>query len=230
MSGLINWRVILHCSRFKSLMWPHLLQFLVPRGRTHIMIALIRIIFSSQFFIITNCQLAYILLHYHHFRCSQNIRNYHESVRHQYFCTSSFIQTCLLDVNDYSHNSAIFLDNFCGYIDGQNALQRHTIWNIHLKPNINIHFLKFGLFDNYWYCDYEYLKVYSNNKTFTFCGYRLPWVYDAYDTEVKIILMTQRTGAKHYQLEFFILRSICSKLSTFYSILPIISCTKYTWS
>ena len=149
-----------------------------------------------------NCQLAHILLHYHHFQCSQNTRNYRESIRHQYLCTSPLIRTCISDDNVYSHNSIIFLDNFCGFIDGQNALQPHTIWNIHLKPNINIHFLKFVLLDNYWYCDYEYLMVYSNNKTSTFCGNRFPWVYDAYDTKVKIILMTQRTGTEHYQLEF----------------------------
>ena len=147
-----------------------------------------------------NCQLAYIWLNYQHFQCSQNANNYFESIRHQYLCSSSFIWTCISDVNDYSH-SAIHLNYFCGFIDGQNALQHRTIWNIHLKQNINIQFLKFVLFDNYWYCDHEYLKVSSNNKTSTFCGNRLPWVHDAADTQVKIILMTQRTGTKHYQLE-----------------------------
>ena len=103
----------------------------------------------------------------------------------------------------YSHRSVTVLDYFCGFIDGRNALQSRTIWNIHLKPNINIHFLKFVLFNNYWYCDYEYLRVSSNNKLSTFCGNRLPWVHDASTTSVKIILMThvQRAGTKNYQLE-----------------------------
>ena len=105
------------------------------------------------------------------------------------------------DVNAYSHSSSIFLDYFCGFIDGRNALQSRTIWNIHMKPNINIHFLKFILFDNYWYCDYEYLRVKSNDKSTTFCGNRLPWMHDASDTRVTIILMTLPTGTKNYQLE-----------------------------
>ena len=165
------------------------------------MVVMIRLILFLLFFTTVNCQLAYIWLNHHHFQCSQNTRNYHESIRHQYLCTSSVIWACISDVNVYSHNSVIFLDNFCGFIDGQNVLQQHTIWNIHLKPNINIHFLKFFLLDNYWYCDYEYLKVYSNNKISTFCGKRFPWVYDASDTDVKIILMTQRFDIKNYRMK-----------------------------
>ena len=161
---------------------------------------IIRIVLSSLFLTTVNCLLANIWLNYHHFQCSQNTNNHFESIRHQSLCTSSLIWTCISDVNNYSH-SAILLHYFCGFIDGQNALQHSTIWNIHLKPNINIHFLKFILLDHYWYCDYEYLRVYSNNKTTTFCGNRLPWVYDAYDTKVKIILLTQRTSTKNYQLE-----------------------------
>ena len=162
---------------------------------------MIRLVLFSLFFTTVNCQLAYIWLNYQHFQCSQNANNYFESIHHQYLCTSSLIWTCISDVNDYSDNAIIFLDYFCGFIDGQNALQPHTIWNIHLKPNVHIHFLKFVLLDNYWYCDYEYLRVYSNNKTTTFCGLRLPWVHDASDTKMKIILMTQRTGIKNQQLE-----------------------------
>ena len=162
---------------------------------------MIRLILFSLFLTAVNCQLAYVYLNYHHFQCSQNTRNYRESIRHQYRCTYTLTWTCRSDVNVYSHNSELFLDYFWGFIDGQNALQPQTIWNIHLKPNVNIHFLNFFLLDNYWYCDYEYLKVYSNNKTTTFCGIRFPWVHDASDTKVKIILMTQRFGTKNYQLE-----------------------------
>ena len=165
------------------------------------MIIKIRLILFSLFLTTVNCQLAYIWLNYHHFRCAKNTRNYRESVNHQYLCTSSFIGTCISDVNVYSHRSVIFLEYFWGYIDGRNALQTHTIWNIHMKPNINIHFLKFILFDNYWYCDYEYLRVSSNNKSSTFCGNRLPWIHDASDTRVKLILMTPWAGTKNYQLE-----------------------------
>ena len=180
-------------------MWPHLSQFSVSRARTYSMIVMIRLIVSSLFLTTINCQLAYVWLNYQHFQCSQNTRNYHESIRHQYLCTSSLI--CISDDNVYSHSFVIFLDYFCGFIDGQNALHPNTIWKIYLKPNINIQFLKFVLLDNYWYCDYEYLRVYSNNKTSTFCGNRIPWVYDASDTDVEIILMTQRFGTKNYQLE-----------------------------
>ena len=107
------------------------------------------------------------------------------------------------DVNEYSHSSVIVPKYFCGFIDGQNALQRHTVWNIHLKPYIKIHFLKFELFDYYWFCDYEYLRVSGNNKSATFCGNRLPWVHDAAATSVNIILMThvQRAGTRNYQVE-----------------------------
>ena len=164
---------------------------------------MIRLILFSLFLTTVNCQLAYLWLDYHHIQCAQNTRNYRESVRHQYLCTSSFIWTCISDVNVYSYSSVIVPNYFCGFIDGRNAAERHTVWNINLKPNIKIHFLKFVLFDNYWYCDYEYLRVSSSNKISTFCGKRLPWVHDASDTSVNISLMThmQRAGTKNYQLE-----------------------------
>ena len=167
------------------------------------MIVMIRLILSSLCLITVNCQLAHIWLDYNLFQCAQNTRNYRESVHHQYLCTSSLIWTCISDVNEYSQSSVLVLKYICGFIDGQNALQRHTVWNIHLKPNINIHFLKFELFDYYWFCDYEYLRVSGNNKSSTFCGNRLPWVHDAAATSVNIILMThvQRAGTKNYQLE-----------------------------
>ena len=78
--------------------------------------------------------------------------NYRESLYHQYMCLSSVIGTCIKDDNVYFHSpvkAIISLDNFCGYIDGRNALQSPTIWIIVLSPNIHIHFLKFALFDNY---------------------------------------------------------------------------------
>ena len=164
---------------------------------------MIRLIVFSLFLTAVNCQLAYIWLKYNLFQCAHTSGNYHGSVHHQYLCSLSFTWTCISDVNEYSHSPVIVPEYFCGFIDGRNGLQRHTVWNIHLKPNINIHFLKFVLFDNYWYCDYEYLRVSSNNKSSTFCGNRLPWVHDAADTSVKIILMThvQRAGTKNYHLE-----------------------------
>ena len=167
------------------------------------MIVMIRLILSSLCLTTVNCQLTHIWLNYNLFQCTQNARNYHASIHHQYLCTFSFIWTCVSDVNEYSHSSIIVPQSFCGFIDGRNALQRHTIWNIHIKPNINIYFLKFKLFDNYWYCDYENLRVSSNNKSSTFCGNRLPWVHDAAAASVNIIFMThvQRAGTKNYQLE-----------------------------
>ena len=141
---------------------------------------MIRLILFSLFLATVNChQLGYSWLNYHHFQCAQNTRNYRESVHHQYLCTFSFLRTCISDINAYSHSSVNVPEYFCGFIDGRNALLPRTIWNIHLKPNINIHFLQFVLFDNYWYCDYEYLRVNSNDKSSTFCGNRLPWVHDA---------------------------------------------------
>ena len=119
---------------------------------------MIRIILFSLFLNAVTCQLAYIWLNYQHFHCAQNTRNYRESVGHQYLCTSSLIRTCISDANEYSHSSVVFLNYFCGFIDGRNALQPYTIWSIYLKSNIKIYFLNFTLYDNYWYCDYEHLK------------------------------------------------------------------------
>ena len=127
------------------------------------MIIMIRLILFSLFLRAVNCQLPYIWLHYQHFQCAQNARSYYESVHHQYLCTCSLIQSCISDVNVYSQSSVIFLNYFDGFIDGQNAIQPHTIWNIHLKQNVKVYFLKFILFHNYWFCDYEYLRVNSIN-------------------------------------------------------------------
>ena len=89
------------------------------------------------------------------------------------------------------------------FIDGRNVLQPHTVWNIsiHTYPNIQIHLSKFALLHNYWYCDFEYLRIYSGNKSSIYCGNRLPWMHDALDTTVKIVFVTHRYGQKNYQLE-----------------------------
>ena len=100
-------------------------------------------------------------------------------------------------------SSGLSLDHFCGFIDGQNVLQPHTVWNIniHTYPNIQIYLFKFALLHDYWYCDFEYLRIYSGNKSSIFCGNRLPWIYDALDTRVKIVFVTHRYGQQNYQLE-----------------------------
>ena len=160
-----------------------------------------RLILFSLFLTAVNCQLAYIWLNYQHFQCAQNTKNYHESVRHQYLCTSSVIRTCIHDDNAYTYSSVISLNYFCGFIDGRNPLQPRTIWNIHLKPNIKIQFLKFLLSHYYWYCDYEFLRIYSTTDTSTFCGNRFPWAYDASNTRLKLMLVTYQPGRENYQLE-----------------------------
>ena len=163
---------------------------------------MLRLILFSLFLSAVNCQLAYIWLNYHHFQCAQNTRNYREFIQHQYLCTSSVIRTCIYDNIAYTQSPVISLNYFCGFIDGRNALQPHTIWNIHIKPNIKIQFLKFVLSHNYWYCDYEFLRVYSNtSKISTFCGNRLPWSYDASNTRLKIMLVTHHSGWENYQVE-----------------------------
>ena len=183
-------------------MTPPYCSGLRASDRTHSMIIMNRFILFSLFLTAVNCQLAYIWLNYHHFECAKNTRNYRESIQHQYLCTSSLIWTCISDVNTYSHSSVISLNYFCGFIDGRNALQPRTIWNIHLKPNIEIQFLKFLLSHYYWYCDYEFLRIYSNNKTSKFCGNRLPWAYDASNTRLTIMfVMPYQPDRENYQLE-----------------------------
>ena len=160
-------------------------------------------ILSTLFFTTVDCQLADNWMKHQHFSCVQNTKaeNVHDSIQRQYLCISSAFWTCISDVNVYAPSSVVSLDYFCGFIDGRNAIRQHTTWDIHMKPNIHIHFLTFSLFNNYWYCDDEYLRVYSNNETSTFCGIRLPWVYDASDTTVKLILVSPRFGTENYQLE-----------------------------
>ena len=148
-----------------------------------------------------HCQLAFFWLNHQQFQCAQNTRNYRAAVHHQYSCISSLTWTCIRDLNVYTPNSVISLAYFCGFIDGQNVKQSNTIWHIHVTPNIHVHFTKFSLFNNYWYCDSELLKVTSENKVNTFCGNRLPWVYDASAPSVSITLSTQRFSSTHYQVE-----------------------------
>ena len=162
---------------------------------------MIRLILFSLVLTAVNSQLAYIWLNYHHFQCAQNTRNYRESIRHQYLCTSSQIRTCIYDDNVYTGSSDISLNYFCGFIDGRNALQPHTIWHIHLKPNIKIDFLKFMLSHYFLCCDHEFLRISSNNKSSTFCGNRFPWVYDASDTRLDIMLVTHYSSRENYQVE-----------------------------
>ena len=159
------------------------------------------LIFFLLFLSAVSCQLAFIWLHQHHFQCSQNTKSYREAVSHQYLCISSLTWTCIMDAIDYSSHSVISLGYFCGLINGQNAIQPHTIWNINFKPNIHVHFAQFSLSHNYWYCDYEYMKVLSNNKSNIFCGKRLPWIYDASDSLVTIIFSTRRLDSKYHQVE-----------------------------
>ena len=179
---------------------PTFLQLSVLQPRKLIMIT--TIILISLFLTIGNCQLAFVWLNNHHFQCAQNTMNYCHALQHQYLCLSSVLWACISDVSVYSRSPIISLNYFCGFIDGRNALQPRMIWNIDLKPNIHIHFNEFFLSNNYWYCDYEYVSVYSNYKRSTFCGSRIPWVYDASDTRVNIILVTPRFGTESYQLQF----------------------------
>ena len=105
----------------------------------------------------------------------------------------------------YAYNySSIHLDHFCGFINLEYVWQREIIWNIRVQPNIHINFLIFSLFEFniYWWCDFEYLRAVATNKNSTFCGKRLPWVYDASDSSVKMVFFTERFGSLHYQLQF----------------------------
>ena len=159
------------------------------------------IIFSLLVLTPVNCQLAFIWLNHQQFQCAQNTRNYRDAVHHQYSCIFSLTWTCIRDLNDYTPRSVISLAYFCGFIDGQNMKQSNTIWHIHVKPNIHIHFTKFSLFNNFWYCDSELLELTSENQVSVFCGNHLPWVYDASAPSVSISLSTQRFGSTHYQVE-----------------------------
>ena len=162
---------------------------------------MIAIIFSLLVLTHVNCDLAAIWLNNQLFKCAQITGSYNEVVKHQYMCISSLTWICARDVNAYTPGSVLSLDYFCGFINVQNAKQSPTIWNIHVRPNIHVHFLKFSLFHNYWYCDFEYIRITTTSKTSTFCGNRLPWIHDASDVSVSISLSTQRFGSKHIQVE-----------------------------
>ena len=162
---------------------------------------MIAIIISLLVLTPVNCQLAFIWLSHQQFQCAQNTRNYREAVSHQFLCLSSVTWTCVRDTNVYTPSSVISLDYFCGFIGGQNARRSHTTWNIYMSPNIHVHFNKFSFFANYWYCDVEYLRVTSKDKSSTFCGNRLPWIYDASAFSVSIALSTERFGSMRYQIE-----------------------------
>ena len=150
-----------------------------------------------------NCQLAFTWLNQQQFQCAQNIMNYHEAIQHQYMCIFSRTRTCVVDANTQYYNS-IYLDNFCGFISLKYFTQCEITWSIYVVPNIHINFLNFSLFEltRYWRCDLEYLRAVTTNKKSTFCGTRLPWVYDASDSFVKLIFFTEQFGFHNYQLEF----------------------------
>ena len=161
--------------------------------------------FVSLLFLTTvNSQLAFIVLHHQHFQCMQSAKtNYRAAIQHQYFCVSSLTLTCVKDATDYTSGSMISSRHFCGFFNGRNAMHPQTIWNIHAKTsNVHIHFLLFKLLHNYWFCDYEYLRVINSNKDSIFCGERYPWVYDVLNSSVKLLFITPRLGLRHYQLEF----------------------------
>ena len=150
-----------------------------------------------------NCQLTFTWLNQHQFQCAQNIRNYREAIQHQYMCICARTRTCAVDTNAHYYNS-IHLDHFCGFISLSNFTQCEITWSIYVVPNIHINFLNFSLFEltSYWQCDFEYLRAVTTNKNSTFCGRRLPWVYDASDSLVKLIFITERFGVQEYQLQF----------------------------
>ena len=131
---------------------------------------MIVIIFSLFVLMPVHRQLAFFWLNHQHFQCAQNTRNYREAVHHQYSCIFSLTWTCIRDLNVYTPSSVISLVHFRGFIDGQNMKQSNTIWHIHVKSNIHVHFTKFSLFHNYWYYDSDSLKITSENKVSVFCG------------------------------------------------------------
>ena len=169
-------------------------------SRVHIMILLILVSFCVT---TLNCQLAFTWLNQHQFQCAQNIRNYREAIQHQYMCICASTRTCAVDTNAHYYNS-IHLDHFCGFISLSNFTQCEITWSIYVVPNIHINFLNCSLFEltSYWQCDFEYLRAVTTDTNSTFCGRRLPWVYDASDSLVKLIFFTERFGYHQYQLEF----------------------------
>ena len=166
------------------------------------MVIIINIFMPLLFLSGANCQLAYTWLVHQQFECSQNTRNVHEAVKHQYMCIFSHTWTCVVDANTYSYRP-LYLDHFCGFINSNYVAQNEVTWNINVKPNIHIYFQNFSLWSNYWYCDFEYLQVITSNINSTFCGTRLPWVHDASDSSVKIIFFTKRFGSKKYQFQLY---------------------------
>ena len=169
-------------------------------SRVHIMILLI---LASLCVTTLNCQLAFTWLNQQQFQCAQNIRNYREAIQHQYMCIVPRTRTCVVDANAHNYSS-IYLDHFCGLIALRYFTQCEITWSIYVVPNIHINFLNFSLFElsSYWQCDFEYLRVATTNKNSTFCGSRLPWVYDASGSLVKMTFFTERFGVFQYHLHF----------------------------
>ena len=147
------------------------------------------------------CQLAYTWLIHQQVECTQNTRNIHEAVKHQYMCIFSRTWTCVVDANNYSYRP-LYLDHFCGFINSNYAAQNKVTWNVYVKPNIHVYFRNFSLWSNFCSCDFEYLQVITSNINSTFCGTRFPWVHDATDSSVKIIFLTKRFGSQKYLLQF----------------------------
>ena len=167
-------------------------------NRVHIMILLILVSFCVT---TLNCHLAFTWLNQQQCQCAQNIRNYREAIQHQYMCIFSRTWTCVMNVNA-RYYSSIYLDHFCGFISLTYIKQSEITWSIYVVPNIHINFLNFSLFELSSRCDFEYLRAVTTSKNNTFCGSRLPWVYDASDSLVKLIFFTERLGLHQYQLQF----------------------------
>ena len=153
--------------------------------------------------ITVNSQLAFIWLMHQQFQCAQNVQNYREAVHQQYICILSRTHMCVAKTSLHSQiHPYMHLHSFCGFIEITDVSIPETIWIIHVKANFHLHFLTFSLFHNYWYCDYEYLRVIGRKRISTFCGYRLPWIHDVSDSIVKLIFSTQRFGSGHYSITF----------------------------
>ena len=98
---------------------------------------MVNYILYSLFLTTVTCQLTSVWLTLQHFQCTHGIRNYRESLGHQYWCVHSRTLTCITDTFEHLQDFSISLSYFCGFV----LCWRHTVPKLTPDDHTNMGFL-----------------------------------------------------------------------------------------
>ena len=150
-------------------------------------------------------------LNHQQYKCIDNPVNLAEMVQTYYRCVSKSTIQCIQH-DDYTTRGSVSEElrhrfvYFCGVISGTNLRKKTTQWSItspHRHP-IRLIFLKFSLKHRKYRCVLEKMTIKTKTRDEQFCGRRLHWIADYFETEIQITLYSEfiKIDIEYFKLQY----------------------------